>query len=171
MGKDLVATGMEHSSGNNCFRLLLLTAVHLVLLCILVGCSYSFSLGTPMPTVSSHPTVFRVIRVAISATPSSYRGPCDEESSITVTVRAAVIVSAHSPGGTVTYTWQENDPNFPPGPTFTLPFAPGVTSQSVSMFMITQRSLGTRPFLWEVMRVLSPNVLTSPHASFQLFCQ
>ena len=121
----------------------------------------------PTVTPTTQPVAFSVTGVNATVDHSNYHGAC--ASTMLFTFTGIINVPAGSPGGTVSYTWLRSDSAT--GPTETVSFNAGVTSQTVTTTWQLGSSLGNGTTFWEALQVTAPNSVTSAHANFSFVCQ
>lgn len=127
----------------------------------------STSPDTPTPgKTPSTPVPFAIKGVSLSTLPGNHTGTCP--SNVPFTITAQISVPAHSTGGTVTYTWVRSDHIAVAQSSVT--FAPNVTSQQVTYTWTLPASGGTGTTFSISMKTLSPQVVTSPTATFTYTC-
>jgi hypothetical protein len=122
---------------------------------------------TPTPARTTQPVPFSVTGINVAANPSNFHGTCTDPMIFTFT--ATIGVPAGTPGGTATYQWLRSDSAT--GPTQTVAFNPGVTTQAVTTTWQLGAVWGNGSTFWEALQVTAPNSVTSTHATFSFVCQ
>jgi hypothetical protein len=123
----------------------------------------------PAPTASATPAPapFAVTGVSFSAWPGDHQGACRTNTFFT----ASVLISApaHTPGGTVTYTWLRSETSTIAHGSVT--FAPGTTSQMVTSIWSLSANQGNGSAYWVAFKTLSPEVFTTARITYHHTCQ
>ncbi len=125
------------------------------------------STTTPIVTPTTQPVAFSVTGVNASVDPSNYHGAC--AATMLFTFTGIINVPAGSPGGAISYTWLRSDSAT--GPTETISFKAGVTTQMVTTTWRLGSTWGDGTTFWEALQVTAPNSVTSAHANFSFVCQ
>ena len=122
------------------------------------------------PTATATPTgpvPFTLTGVAWGAWPGDHTGACGNHTFFTASV--LIYAPAHTPGGTVTYTWLRSDTsNIAPS---TVTFAAGTTSQIVTSIWSLSPSQGNGSAYTVALKTLSPEVFTTPRITYHHTCQ
>jgi len=125
------------------------------------------STTTPTVTPTTQPVAFSVTGVNATVDPSNYHGVC--AATMLFTFTGIINVPAGSPGGAISYTWLRSDSAI--GPTETISFKAGVTTQMVTTTWRLGSTWGDGTTFWEALQVTAPNSVTSTHANFSFVCQ
>ena len=123
-----------------------------------------------MPTATATPTgpvPFMVTGVAWGAWPGDHTGACGNHTFFTAS--ALIYAPAHTPGGTVTYTWLRSDTSTIAHNTVT--FAAGTTSRTVTSIWSLNPSQGNGSAYTVALKTLSPEVFTTAQITYHHTCQ